>query len=128
MTSRIWRFSVVGVINTAVGLAVIYGALFAGLGDFASNALGYGAGLIVSFALNRGWTFAGRTRTLSRDAIGFGLAWVLAYLANLGVIAGGRTLGFIENPFVQLSGVLVFAATFYPLTSRLVFASSSGRR
>jgi putative flippase GtrA len=125
MTSRIWRFSVVGVINTAVGLAVIYGALFAGLGDFASNALGYGVGLVVSFVLHRGWTFAGRTRTLSRDAVGFGLAWVIAYLANLAVIGAGRGLGFIENPFVQLCGVLVFATAFYLLTSRLVFVRSS---
>jgi putative flippase GtrA len=125
MTSRIWRFSVVGVVNTAVGLAVIYGALFAGLGDFASNALGYGVGLVVSFVLHRGWTFAGRARTLSRDAIGFGLAWVVAYLANLAVIGVGRSLGFTENPFVQLGGVLIFAATFYLLTSRLVFVRSS---
>jgi putative flippase GtrA len=125
MTSRIWRFSVVGVVNTAVGLAVIYGALFSGLGDFASNALGYGVGLVVSFVLHRGWTFAGRTRTLSRDAVGFGLAWVVAYLANLAVIGVGRSLGFTENPFVQLGGVLIFAAAFYLLTSRLVFIRSS---
>ncbi len=128
MTSRIWRFSVVGVVNTAVGLAVIYGALFAGLGDFSSNALGYGVGLVVSFVLHRGWTFSGRTRTLSRDAVGFGLAWATAYLANLAVIGAGRSLGFVENPFVQLSGVLVFTATFYLLTSRLVFASPSDGR
>jgi putative flippase GtrA len=128
MISRIWRFSIVGGINTAIGLAVLYGALFAGLGDFTSNALGYGVGLIVSFVLHRGWTFAGRTRTLSRDAVGFGLAWIIAYLANLAVIGVGRSFGFVENPFVQLASVLVFAAAFYLLTSRLVFVSSWDRR
>jgi putative flippase GtrA len=107
---------------------VLYGALFAGLGDFASNALGYAVGLVVSFVLHRGWTFAGRTRTLSRDAIGFGLAWATAYLANLTVIGAGRSLGFIENPFVQLAAILIFAATFYVLTSRLVFVGSSDGR
>jgi putative flippase GtrA len=125
MTSRIWRFSVVGVANTAIGMAVLYGALFAGLGDYVSNALGYGVGLIVSFLLHRGWTFAGRTRTLLRDAAGFGLVWVIAYLTNFGIIAAGRSLGFIENPIVQLTGVLVFAGTFYLLTSRVVFVGSS---
>jgi putative flippase GtrA len=128
MISRIWRFSIVGVINTAIGLAVLYGALFAGLGDFTSNALGYGVGLVVSFVLHRGWTFAGRARTLSRDAVGFGLAWIIAYLANLAVIGVGRSFGFVENPFVQLASVLVFAAAFYLLTSRLVFVSSWDRR
>jgi putative flippase GtrA len=127
-TSRVWRFSVVGVVNTAIGLAVIYGGLLAGLGDFASNALGYGVGLVVSFVLHRGWTFAGRTTTLSRDALGFGVAWVIAYLANLAVIGVGRSLGFVENPFVQLAGVLVFAAAFYLLNSRLVFVGSSHER
>ena len=128
MTSRVWRFSVVGVVNTVIGLAVIYGALFAGLGDFAANALGYGVGLVLSFVLHRGWTFAGRTRTLSRDAVGFGLAWVIAYLANLAVIGAGRSQGLFENPFVQLVGVMVFAAAFYLLTSRLVFVGSSDGR
>nr|WP_166176088.1 GtrA family protein [Altererythrobacter segetis] len=127
MTSRIWRFGIVGVVNTAVGLAVIYGALFAGLGDFASNALGYGCGLALSFVLHRGWTFAGRTRSLPRDSVGFVLAWGAAYAANLAAVATGRTLGFIDNPFVQLAGVLVFAATFYLITSRLVFVGPADR-
>jgi putative flippase GtrA len=127
MSSRILRFGFVGIANTLIGLAVLYGALFAGLGDFASNALGYGCGLVVSFVLHRGWTFAGRTKSLPRDAIGFVLAWVAAYLANLAVIAVGRALGFIDNPFVQLGGVLVFATTFYAITSRMVFAGPIDR-
>jgi putative flippase GtrA len=127
MKSRIWRFGIVGVVNTLVGLAVIYAALFAGLGDFAANALGYGCGLVLSFVLHRGWTFAGRTKSLPRDAVGFVLAWVAAYAANLAAIAVGRSQGFIDNPFVQLAGVTVFAVTFYVITSRLVFAGPAER-
>jgi putative flippase GtrA len=127
MKSRIWRFGIVGVVNTVVGLAVIYAALFAGLGDFAANALGYGCGLVLSFVLHRGWTFAGRTKSLPRDAVGFVLAWVAAYAANLAAIATGRSLGYIDNPFVQLAGVLVFAASFYLITSRLVFVGPADR-
>lgn len=127
MSRRIWRFGVVGLVNTAVGLAVLYGALFAGFGDFASNALGYGCGLVVSFVLHRGWTFAGRTGSLPRDAVGFALAWATAYGANLAAIASGRALGYIDNPFVQLAGVMVFAATFYVITSRMVFVGPADR-
>lgn len=121
MSSRIVRFGIVGIANTAIGLAVLYGALFAGLGDFASNALGYGCGLIFSFFLHRGWTFAGRSKSLPRDAGGFVVAWIAAYLANLAVIVLGRRMGFIENPLVQLAGVVVFTVIFYLLTSRMVF-------
>lgn len=127
MTSRIWRFGVVGIVNTAIGLAVIYGALFAGLGDFASNALGYGCGLVVSFVLHRGWTFAGRTKSLPRDAAGFVLAWLTAYGLNLATIALGRSFGFIDNPFVQLAGVLVFTIAFYVITSRVVFVGRADK-
>ena len=125
MTPRIVRFGIVGLANTTIGLAVIYTALYAGLGDFASNALGYGCGLILSFFLHRGWTFAGRTRSLPRDAVGFVLAWVTAYLVNIAAIACGRALGFIDNPFVQLAGVVVFTGTFYVLTSRMVFTKGN---
>lgn len=125
MRSRIWRFGVVGVANTAIGLTILYGALFAGLGDFASNALGYGSGLVVSFVLHRGWTFAGRSKSLQRDAVGFIFAWVAAYLANLATIALGRELGFLDNPLVQLAGVAVFSVAFYLLISRMVFAGAA---
>ena len=123
MTSRLQRFGIVGIINTAVGLGVIYLAMFAGLGDFASNALGYGCGLILSFFLHRGWTFAGSGKSLPRDATGFVLAWIAAYLLNLAVIASGRRLGFVDNSIVQLAGVGVFAASFYLLTNRIVFTA-----
>ena len=126
MSLRIVRFGIVGIANTAVGLAVLYGALFAGLGDFASNALGYGCGLVMSFFLHRGWTFAGRSKSFSRDAGGFVLAWAAAYVANLAVVATGRSLGFKDNPLVQLCAIVVFSACFYLLTSRIVF--TAGKR
>jgi putative flippase GtrA len=125
LKSRLVRFGIVGIVNTAIGLAIIYGALFAGLGDFAANALGYGCGLVLSFVLHRGWTFAGRGKSLPRDAGAFVVTWVIAYLANLAAIAIGRAMGFIDNPFVQLAGVFVFTSSFYLLTSRVVFAAGS---
>ena len=45
--------------------------------------------------------------------------------ANVAVIACGRALGFIDNPFVQLAGVVVFTGTFYILTSRMVFTKGN---
>jgi putative flippase GtrA len=121
MNSRVVRFGMVGLVNTAIGLAVLYAALFAGFGDFLSNALGYGSGLIVSFFLHRGWTFAGKTNSLPRDAGGFVVAWIIAYLANLAAITFGRSVGFIDNPLVQLAGVGAFTVTFYVLTTWMVF-------
>lgn len=51
------RFLIVGLVNTAVGLSVIFACkALAGLGDALSNAVGYTVGLAVSFVLNRSWT------------------------------------------------------------------------
>lgn len=59
LASQIWRFGVTGLINTALGLAVILTLhIGAGLGLFISNAAGYAAGFLVSFLLNRHWTFS----------------------------------------------------------------------
>jgi putative flippase GtrA len=53
-----WRFGVVGVVNTLVGLTVVLLARqWTGWNEVQANALGYGIGLLVSFLLNRRWTF-----------------------------------------------------------------------
>lgn len=129
MNSQLLRFGSVGLLNTAVGLAVIYAALFAGLGDFLSNALGYSVGLLLSFLLHRSWTFAGKGKSLSRDALAFFATWLVAYAVNLGVLSMGRALGWSENPLVHLLAVMAFSATSYLLSDRLVFVSKvSGPR
>ena len=55
------RFLSVGVLNLLFGLLVIYCAKwFLEWGDVAANALGYSAGLALSFTLNSRWTFGYR--------------------------------------------------------------------
>jgi putative flippase GtrA len=56
----LWRFAVVGAVNTFVGLAFIYSARAMGLGEVSANATGYAIGLVLSFGLNRFWTFRHR--------------------------------------------------------------------
>lgn len=55
---RMPRFGAVGMLNTALGYAVILAGLALGLGDIISNATGYAAGLVLGFFLNRQWTFS----------------------------------------------------------------------
>jgi putative flippase GtrA len=77
------RFLSVAVVNTAVGLSVIYAAKwFLRLGDFAANVLGYSVGLLLSFALNSRWTFAYRGPHLPALAK-FSLVTFVAYGMNL---------------------------------------------
>jgi putative flippase GtrA len=80
---QLGRFLSVGMLNLVGGLLVIYACkwLFSA-GDVAANAIGYGAGLISSFALNSRWTFAYRGPRLPA-LIKFLLVALVAYGMNL---------------------------------------------
>ena len=51
------RFGVIGLLNTALGYAVILAGLALGLGNIVSNATGHAAGLVLGFFPSRQWTF-----------------------------------------------------------------------
>ena len=89
------RFLIVGGANTLLGLSVIYAAKGLGqFGDVSANVLGYSAGLVLSFTLNRRWTFAHfgpRLPALARflfvalAAYGLNLATVMIAISHFGV-------------------------------------------
>jgi len=66
--STIGRFTIVGIANTLLGLAVIYLLkwLFVA-GDALANLMGYAIGLVASFILNQRWTFSSATRRQPRS-------------------------------------------------------------
>jgi putative flippase GtrA len=54
-----WRFSLVGVLNTAVDISAFATLVwFAGLGAVVANVLSYSLGVVTSYVCNRRWTFA----------------------------------------------------------------------
>lgn len=122
---QVSRYGLVGVMNTLTTLLVIYG-LKAGLGidDYASNLAGYGIGLIMSFGLNRVYTFA-HEGAVTGAAARFLLAFAICYAINLGVVA---TLvdGFAINGYLaQPCGMVAFTVTFYILLRTHVFRSAT---
>lgn len=107
------RYLSVGVANTVIGLSTIYLMMyFAHASDVVANLLGYCAGIICSFVLNRRWTFSSTDAVLPQ-LVKFLLVLGLAYLANLEtVIALVRLLG--ENRYVaQAIGTLPYTAVGY---------------
>jgi len=80
------RFLLVGVANTVVGLGIIYCAMyFFHLSAVFSNALGYSIGILLSFALNKTWTFASADHIVS-SLFRFLLVIAIAYSANLATV------------------------------------------
>jgi putative flippase GtrA len=107
------RFGGVGLLNTAIGLAGIYGAMFfLGTGPALSNAIGYVLGLSVSFSLNRAWTFASSSRT-SHALPRYLLVVCASYLLNLTavVVAADR---FSTSPYLaQVLGIAIYTSCVF---------------
>jgi putative flippase GtrA len=80
------RYLCVGVINTAVGLGVIYFCIYAlGLRDVPANLTGYVVGTLCSFMLNRSWTFRSDGAPVGQ-LLRFTIVMLGAYLLNIGSV------------------------------------------
>lgn len=76
------RFVAVGVFNTILGYGVIFSCSYlAGMSPELSNAVGYTVGLILSYILNRNYTFSSR-QSRRGEIIRFLSIFVFAYALN----------------------------------------------
>jgi putative flippase GtrA len=116
------RFALVGCANTLLGFAAI---LLAGwllqLGDLAANAVGYGCGLLLSFALNRQYTFRYGGRTAGALVL-YLLAFAASYGVNVGVLLICSEVLGQSSLLSQAAAVCSYAITFYALSRWVVFA------
>jgi putative flippase GtrA len=121
LSTQIGRYSLVGILNTLATLLVIYG-LKAGfdVGDYGANAAGYGVGLVMSFTLNRAYTF-GHDGAVSGAVVRFLVAFAICYAINLAVVAvlvdGLGVNGYLAQP----CGMVSFTVSFYILLRMHVF-------
>lgn len=89
--SSFLRFLLVGAFNTGFGYSLIFGFMYlAGLSPELSNFLGYAIAILVSFVLNKYYTFAGRKPQPvgggKNELLRFLLVFAVAYAANYGVL------------------------------------------
>lgn len=127
MIAYVLRFATVGVVNTLIGYAVIFLCMYGlGLGPVTSNVLGYAVGLVVSFVLNRTYTFRSRVAA-GPQALRFAVFFGLAYLLNLGILLWlTREVG-VASGIAQLAGGVAYFVVFFLLSRYFVFAPSSDR-
>jgi putative flippase GtrA len=118
-----FKFGVVGLANTLVGLGTIYACLFfLGWSDPVANIAGYTLGLIQSFALNRAWTFRSRVRILP-GLLRFLAVFAVAYGINLALVLSLRRMG-VGPALAHASGMPVYTLVFFLLSRWLVFATA----
>lgn len=124
LLKQTFRFGLVGLTNTGVGLGTILVAqqLF-NLDPILSNAMGYAVGLCVSFLLNASWTFSSPVSLTS--ALRFLLAFAVSYLANLGVLSLALGSGAIHPVLAQVLAMAVYSGIFFLLSRYFVFSGSA---
>lgn len=108
---QIGRYSFAGVINTAVGYAIIFSGMALGFSPYASNLAGYMVGLCCSFVLNKYFVFlarGNRRRQVGRFMAAFGIA----YLLNLALLHACLEAGVAKVAAQILAGVLYLAAMY----------------
>jgi len=104
------RYLLVGVANTLVGLSTIYFAMyFLQLDIVKANMVGYLIGILLSFKLNKTWTFRSSDHVAS-SFIRYLLVLAVAYVANLATVLFANT-HFDLNPYIaQALGIIPYTA------------------
>ena len=116
--SSILKFLLVGVGNTLLSMALM--SLLEDLGYWPSTAIAYVAGAVMSFFLNRSFTFRS-DETLGRSAVKFALNVAVCYVLAYGVAqpVGGLILGRTSLPTVwrdrltKLGGMALYTGFNY---------------
>lgn len=115
------KFLIVGVANTLLGLTIIYAAkVFWQLDDVSANIVGYSAGLVLSFTLNRQWTFAHFGPRLPALAKFF-LVALAAYGLNLVTVVSAISYFGVNSYIAQALGIPPYTLTTYFGSKYFVF-------
>jgi putative flippase GtrA len=107
------RFGLVGIANTSIGLMAIYAVLyFFSTNPAIANASGYAIGMVVSFILNRTWTFRD-SRSITNVLPRYIFIAAISYLINLAVVLVG-TYHFAVGPYlIQLFGIGIYTLAMF---------------
>jgi putative flippase GtrA len=118
---QIARFIIVGVVNTGLGYGIIFFCMYAlMLNPILSNAIGYGVGFLISFTLNKNFTFESNGRSVT-ELGKFLFAFIVAYLLNLAALyLCLNTFELHGIPSQLIAGVIYIASSFL-LSKHLVF-------
>lgn len=124
---RLIRYLLVGVANTCVGLGITYFAMyFLQFNIVSSNALGYAIGILVSFSLNKSWTFNSDDHVIY-SFLRYLLVLAVAYVVNLATVLHLNS-HFSVNPYIaQALGVFPYTAIGFIGSRYFAFRSQGGK-
>jgi putative flippase GtrA len=121
---QIVKYLVVGVINTLFGYSIIFGCMYLlGIEPAASNMIGYGIGLVVSFLMHRHVTFASKGDQ-RQEFVRFLAVFAIAYLLNLGVLLALVYWLHVGKGISQVAAGTAYVAASYLMQKFYVFGAA----
>ncbi|ASJ62920.1 GtrA family protein [Sinorhizobium meliloti] len=116
---RLMRFATVGAITTALDFVLFIGLITVGAASVPANVLSYSCGILVSYGLNRSWTF--RARHSHIQALKFILGTLTSLAISTCLVALMANLS--APPLAKIASVPVVFAWNYLVARLWVFRS-----
>lgn len=124
------RFVLVGIVNTLVGSAIMFGLFnFAGCSYWFSSAANYTLTSILSFFLNKHFTFKNKEKSVAqviKFALNIAVCYILAYSVAkplvYSLLAGASD--FVRDNGALLTGMVIFTGLNYLSQRFIIFGKS----
>ena len=111
-------FNLVGLVNTIFGFSLIFSLMFMGLSATVSNVIGYFFGAILSYYLNKKYTFKSKEKN-SSEAIKFFTVLFISYIINFIIL---QLLITRTDPYLaQLISAIAYTVSSFILAKFFVF-------
>lgn len=122
ISSTFARYLLVGVANTAVGYGVILiMQLHFGMHPVVANAFGYAVGLLISYALNRQYTFRSPRGHIT-GLPAFIASAAICYLLNVAVLQFSINVVGLPAAISQALAICAYTFLFYIANRYVVFS------
>lgn len=120
-----FKYGIVGVINTLLTLFIIWLLWRVIKTPYVfANAIGYVAGFINSFVLNRSWTFQVKNNW-KKEFIKFLIAFLICYLIQLGFVLLLEKLTLLKKEYITLLGMVIYTGVNFLLNKYYTFKVKS---
>lgn len=120
------RFSLIGVLNTAVDYAIFSAVSLFSQNIYLAQTCGYAAGVFNSYTLNRKWTFDTQKKFFSPELVRFIMVNLISYAASLGALWLLADVWGLNKYFAKILLVGVTLVINYVLNRIWVFGGGEG--
>jgi putative flippase GtrA len=119
------KFGIVGLFNTLLGYAVIFSCMYLlKLSPILSNVLGYMVGLVVSYVLNRQFTFENKSKS-KLQILRFLIVFAVSYAINLILLVVSMQTFGLQAGISQVIGGVGYVLTSFLLNKYYVFVAKT---